>query len=118
MDPYSFRISIVLPSWPEKFRNINFRRFVEKTIRMETPAHIYPRICWIDLLQMRKFEEDYKNWLKELPKEEPDVNIVNTMINTLFNLKNVYPVVKLHDCEAAEGDEPQVVLDYSALGII
>jgi len=120
-DPYSFRISVILPSWPEKFRNINFRRFVEKTIRMETPAHIYPRICWIDLLQMREFEKVYKAWLSELTKNRPDTESMektNNMINALFNLKNVYPVVKLHDCQYAAGDEPQVILDYSALGII
>ncbi len=85
---------------------------------METPAHIYPRICWIDLIQMRNFETIYKKWLGELPKDKQDPQIVNNMIDALFNLKNVYPVVKLHDCKPAEGDEPQVVLDYSALGII
>ena len=132
-DPYSFRISIILPSWPEKFRNINFRRFVERTIRMETPAHIFPRICWIDFEQMKKFETAYKAWLKELPMEEPgkeiskeelnekqvnSMNSVNSFIEVLFSLKNVYPVVKLLDCKPSDEDEPQVVLDYSALGII
>jgi hypothetical protein len=120
-DPYSFRISVILPSWPEKFRNINFRRFVEKTIRMETPAHIYPRICWIDLLQMREFEKVYKAWLSQLTINEPNVDSIektNAFIKVLFNLKNAYPVVKLHDCQYAAGDESQVILDYSALGII
>ncbi len=119
IDPYSFRISIILPSWPEKFRNFNFRRFVEKTIRMETPAHIFPRICWIDLKQMQDFEIIYKKWLEELTKKEtPDSEVLNEFIRILFNLKNVYPAVKLHDCEYADGDEPQVILNHSTLGII
>ena len=117
-DPYSFRISIIIPSWPEKFRDINFRRFVEKTIRMETPAHIYPRICWIDLLQMNVFEKKYKEWIAELNNNTQTQKTLEEMVNTLFNLKNVYPVVKLHDCESTDKNEPQVILDYSALGII
>jgi hypothetical protein len=118
-DPYSFRISVILPSWPEKFRDVNFRRFVEKTIRMETPAHIFPRICYVDLKQMIAFEDAYKPWLEEIAaKKQPDKEVVNKLIAVLFNLKNVYPVAKLHDCEYAPGEDPQVILDYSTLGII
>jgi uncharacterized protein len=117
-DPYSFRVSIIVPSWPERFRDINFRRFVEKTIRIETPAHIYPRICWIDLLQMKTFENIYIKWLDELSKNKPTQKTLSEMVTTLFNLKNVYPVVKLHDCKFTDKNEPQVILDYSALGII
>lgn len=46
-DPYSFTVSVVLPSWPARFRNLDFRRYVEDRIRLETPAHIFPKICWV-----------------------------------------------------------------------
>src|SRR5690606_7868547 len=39
LDPYSFRISIVAPAYATRFINMDFRRYCEKTIRMEMPAH-------------------------------------------------------------------------------
>jgi hypothetical protein len=118
-DPYSFRISVVLPSWPEKFHNVNFRRFVEKTIRRETPAHIFPRICWVDLKQMRDFEGKYKTWLDETAKKKsPSLTAINDLSDILFDLKNIYPVAKLHDCRDMDSDDPQVTLDYSTIGVI
>lgn len=116
-DPYSFRISVVLPSWPEKFRNLNFRRFIEKTIRTETPAHIFPRVCWIDNEQMNGLEKAYEKWLKDIQTDKPVPEVVSELITQLINLKNIFPVARLHDCEYS-GDEPQVILDYTSLGII
>jgi hypothetical protein len=46
-DPYSFRLTLVLPGWLRVFRNLDFRRFAERTIRLETPAHLASRICWV-----------------------------------------------------------------------
>ncbi|NIR47902.1 hypothetical protein GWO43_27650, partial [candidate division KSB1 bacterium] len=39
-DPYSFRVSIVLPYWPTGFQDREFRRFFERTLREQIPAHI------------------------------------------------------------------------------
>ena len=47
-DPYSFQVSVILPAWEKRFQNMDFRKFAEKTIRMETPAHIFPKICWVN----------------------------------------------------------------------
>lgn len=46
-DPYSFRLTFVMPGWMPKFKNINFRRYAERIIRTETPAHLLPKICWV-----------------------------------------------------------------------
>lgn len=63
-DPYSMRISIILPSGyernfsaatdpvpglPAQFRQESFRFFVEKQIKEETPPHIFPHIFWLDV---------------------------------------------------------------------
>ncbi|MEM8909377.1 MAG: hypothetical protein AAGD05_16135, partial [Bacteroidota bacterium] len=61
-DPYSFRASIVLPSWPQRFRSTRFRQLVEKTLRAEAPAHVYLRICWINHCEMQTFERCYDEW--------------------------------------------------------
>lgn len=63
-DPYSFRATVVLPSWSSRFRNIRFRQLVEKTLRLEAPAQVYLRICWISHCQMQEFETCHDAWLQ------------------------------------------------------
>lgn len=63
---YSFNISVVLPSWPKRFRNIDFRNYVEERIRMETPAHVFARICWVNHQHMGDFEQKLGAWKKAL----------------------------------------------------
>ncbi|MGV3589271.1 MAG: hypothetical protein ACO1OF_19850 [Adhaeribacter sp.] len=46
-DPYSFRLTVVLPGWLGLFQNLDYRRFAERLIRLETPAHLLPKICWV-----------------------------------------------------------------------
>jgi uncharacterized protein len=65
LDPYSFRITVVLPGYSMRLRNKNFRQFAERLIRMETPAHVLPRICFVDEEHMGKFEEAWNDWLSE-----------------------------------------------------
>lgn len=61
-DPYSFITSIVLPSWPARFRNLDFRRYVEERIRLETPAHIFPKICWVTKETMNRLSDSLNQW--------------------------------------------------------
>ncbi|MCP4254199.1 MAG: hypothetical protein GY775_12480 [Candidatus Scalindua sp.] len=116
-DPYSFRISIVLPYWPKNFQKWTFRKFFEETIRKETPAHIAVKICWVSCLQMREFEEVYKKWLQEKAKKKPKKETLrdytNDLINTLISLKNVHREAKLHDCKTSKD---ALILGYSKLG--
>lgn len=116
-DPYSFRISVILPAWPTRFRSQYFRKYVEKVIRQETPAHIYPKICWVNLEQMRDFERHYKHWLQSLSSNEiPNPKTTAALIDSMYSLKNIYPVAVLHSCEDVSGDDPQVILDNTSLG--
>ncbi len=49
IDPYSFRLTFVMPGWTERYNiNMEMRRFADRTIRKETPAHILAKICWVD----------------------------------------------------------------------
>lgn len=118
-DPYSFRVSVLLPAWPSRFRNQSFRHYVEKVIRHETPAHIYPKICWVNLQQMRDFEYHYRHWLQTLSANDiPNPHTVAEFIRALFALQNVYPTAILHSCEDVQGNEPQVILDNTMLGTL
>ena len=47
-DPYSFRLTFVMPGWAAPYNeNLDMRRFADRTIRQETPAHILSKICWV-----------------------------------------------------------------------
>ncbi|MEL6865951.1 MAG: hypothetical protein AAFP19_16110, partial [Bacteroidota bacterium] len=133
-DPYSFRVSVVLPYWPSQYQDMNFRDYIERTIREETPAHIYVKICWVNCEQMEQFEEAYKVWLEE----NNTLQAVSTTISNgiledcssgitasyqatenlkkiLYRLRNVYPVATLHDCDEGSDDNP-VTLNRTVLG--
>jgi hypothetical protein len=118
-DYYSFRISIVLPYWTERFRNMDFRAFAEETIHRETPAHILPKFCWVSMYDMNRLEIAYNDWFAENRKYKPDMVLLKVklkeLIKTLNTLTNVYPEGHLHDCENPGTDNP-VILDQTSLG--
>jgi hypothetical protein len=47
-DPYSFRLTFVMPGWTAQYTdNLDLRRFAERTIQQETPAHLLGKTCWV-----------------------------------------------------------------------
>lgn len=63
LDPYSYRLHIILPAYGERFGDLDFRAFAEDLIRNEVPAHIMAKICWISKKSMSEFQIHYKKWL-------------------------------------------------------
>lgn len=118
-DAYSFRYSLILPYWPGRFNNMDFRRYFERTVRLETPAHILPKICWISNEQMKVFGEKYKVWLNLKSSKHLDKNIYNKalaeLLTILEQIQTVYPQATLHDCEEDGGENP-VTLGNTSLG--
>ena len=121
-DPYSFWVSVILPYWPQRFRNQNFRRFVEQTLRLEAPAHVALKICWVDVCQMRDFEVAYRDWLKQLALDSCQdaacylTGALNRLLAILPQLKNVYPEATLHDCQESGSEDNPIILNQTALG--
>ncbi|MEY2497298.1 MAG: uncharacterized protein QOD12_854 [Verrucomicrobiota bacterium] len=116
-DPYSYRIHVILPAEQKRFAKMEFRRFVEEVIRQETPAHILPRICWISNEEMAKLEVAYKDWifLKAGADTKKRTAKLKAFIDILFEVRNVYPAQKLHECGAPEGEQ-KFLLGQTALG--
>ncbi|MEO9805884.1 MAG: hypothetical protein ABJF04_21680 [Reichenbachiella sp.] len=89
IDPYSFRITVLLPRWLNRFMQagdgINeFGRYAERVVAMETPAHILADIYWVEASTMARFEAKYKNWLIVNASPEPaDENLRNTHFEEL-----------------------------------
>lgn len=119
-DPYSFRISVILPYWPPRFRQTRFRRFFEHTFRLETPAHILPRICWAAQADMQALDSTYRAWLEAKAEQPPDpvslTAALNDLVTVLKRLKSVHPAVELHDFREDRGENP-ILLDRSNIGI-
>jgi hypothetical protein len=47
-DPYSFRLTVVMPGWvPQYTDNLDLRRFANRTIQQETPSHLVQKTCWV-----------------------------------------------------------------------
>ena len=118
-DPYSFRITVVL-SGEEGIANggIAFRRFAEKTIRQEVPAHIGVKICWVSGVQLTTFGTLWCDWLGELSRSEPRPTVLNQKLKPLLDefaiLKSVYPKATLHDCVDGD-DENRVYLNQTVI---
>jgi hypothetical protein len=118
-DPYSFRLTIVM-NGEEGLANkgIEFRRFAEKTIRMEVPAHLGVKICWVSTIQLMEFEKLYCAWLAELSKPQPSPMVLHQKLEELLNvfnvLKSVYPKATLHDCVDGD-DENRVFLGQTII---
>lgn len=116
-DPYSYQIHIVLMGFGKRLGNMDFRRYCEGVIRSEVPAHIMPKVCWIDKDNMAQLEKAYKNWLaiKHGASSVDASKKKQALINALAQIHNLYPVEQLHDCES---DETGFVIGRTALGTL
>lgn len=118
-DPYSYRLHVILPAYSSRFSDMEFRRFVEEVIRQEMPAHILPRICWVNQAQMATLEKEYRAWIYLKAGVEPSKRTakLEAFIETLSEARNVYKSQRLHGCGAPEGKE-KFLLGKTALGTI
>ena len=121
LDPYSFRIAVILPGYSMRLRNKDFRRYAERLIRLETPAHILPRICFIGIDQMKEFEDLYEQWLNtRIGSAEPEKQVPDALnkqfIDLLERLFTVYEQGQLADCDDDTEEKNPFILGRTNLG--
>src|SRR5690606_5441880 len=124
IDPYSFKVTIVLPGYTQRFSNMDFRAFMEQLICEEIPAHIIPKICWVgnrknavpdnknDLLN---FENAFRSFLEV--KTDPDNDIsqqLKELLDKMKDLNTIYPKGILGNCENESA--PKIILGRSKIG--
>ncbi|MCZ7558489.1 MAG: hypothetical protein M5R41_19040 [Bacteroidia bacterium] len=118
-DPYSFRLTVVL-NGEEGLANhgIEFRRFAERSIRQEVPAHLGVKICWVSSAQLTEFSARYCAWLSALAEEAPDAALLHERLERVLEefvrLKSVYPRATLHDCVDGD-DENRIYLNRTII---
>ncbi len=120
-DPYSFWVSVILPAWPRRFRDFDFRCFIERTLRLEAPAHVALKIAWLDPAQMAEFEAAYRPWLEQtaLASQEREcdrTDTLNQLIDLLTQLRSVYPQGHLYDPDVSDSQTNPILLNQTALG--
>ncbi len=128
VDPYSYRVTVVLPGWTYRFGNMDFRNFMEELIRKELPAHVLARICWIGERKdkvpdnendMIRFEDAYRNFLlaKTNLGQDQDSGKLDDLITILTELNTIYPTGRLIDCEdEADELEGRIILGRTNIG--
>ncbi|MCE4564229.1 hypothetical protein INQ51_07880 [Maribellus sp. CM-23] len=128
IDPYSYRVTVVLPGWTYRFSNMDFRNFMEELIRRELPAHILARICWIgdrkgsvedEKNDMLHFEKDYKAFLlaKTNIGQAQDKTALKNLIKSITELNTIYPSGRLIDCDDEEDSlQGRIILGRTNIG--
>jgi hypothetical protein len=125
-DPYSYRISVVLPGYAYRFQDPDFRRYAETVIRQEIPAHVLAKICWVgDRLtetqtaksDLSEFEVALKQFLSDKSKNNTANlgNSISDLLTALTNLNNIYRPGRLLDCERDDNDslDGKIILGQS-----
>ena len=128
VDPYSFRVTVVLPGWTYRFANSDFRYFLENLIRKELPTHVLARICWVghrknqipdyenDMLQ---FEIAYREFLISKTNLEQGQNEdkLTQLIDKMNKLNSIYPSGRLIDCDDEDEElKGKVILGRTNIG--
>jgi hypothetical protein len=109
-DPYSFRVTVVLPCWPRRLRNPTFRNLVEKTIDAEFPAHVHARVKWVGWLEMKRFELAYREWLEEMADTHmPDYPVNNHLVRVIDHLQSCGCCHD--DCEDDNDHRPRSIIN-------
>lgn len=114
-DPHSFQITFVFPSGYERdfavvdsppvpsspalYRDNEFRKYAEEQVRKHCPAHILPRVLWVDRAVagtdfnldppcIEEFELVYFNWLRTYLTDEVDPVELDTAREALVQVMN------------------------------
>src|SRR5688572_2528704 len=112
-DPYSFQVTVIFPSGysrdfsndnaepktsrPFIYSNEEFRKYAEQEVRKYCPAHILPRILWVDRASdipgvldpcIEVLENRYFTWLAAYITDESNAAALNPSRNALAEIVN------------------------------
>lgn len=74
---FTYKISLVFPSWTARFNNREFRSIVKDLVWEQKPAAVYADIHWLDPNDMKKFEKLYKKWQTKNTEQNFDDDFSN-----------------------------------------
>jgi hypothetical protein len=128
IDPYSYRVTVILPGWAYRFADSDFRNFLENLIRKELPAHVLARICWVghrknqvpdDKNDMYQFENAFREFLvsKTNLEQEQNEEKLTQLIDKMNKLNSIYPSGRLIDCDDEDEElKGRIILGRTNIG--
>ncbi len=84
-DFYNLRLTVVFPSWPARFQDTDFRKFIENLFKTLSPAYLKINFMWLKPSPMKEFEEEYFRWLDSL-KGGASYEERNKLSEKIYNL--------------------------------
>lgn len=127
-DPYSLRLTVVFPAEAPRFRRedaaqqLAFRQYAERAVRLELPAHLLPKVCWVSDDTMGKLKTAWNAWREARLRDdfggEPGRQATAEVVGLLAHLANLYPKGTLLDQDPATPDDRPIVLGRTALGTL
>jgi hypothetical protein len=117
-DPYSFELTIIIPSGyerdfsvenatlieipgMERFRDSDFKRLMERALRIESPAHALLQLFWVDAdtsgliadtPSLNNFERVFKAWLEAMADpgslDALKLSTQRELVSVLYNIYN------------------------------
>lgn len=63
-DFFNLKVSLLLPDWPARFQEERFQEYLTGIFHERTPAHLCNEILWLNVNEMKDFEEKYHHWEK------------------------------------------------------
>ncbi len=115
-DPYSYKLTFIIPTGLGRFKNSAFKKLVYDTIKEETPAHISYQVLEFEAAKLKQFRTTYHNYLDELKRiQELESDQYNTYRNALVELLELgqikLPVMHLDATDYNGDGEPDYDYD-------
>lgn len=85
-DFYSLTVSIILPTWPSRFQNSDFRDLLRNIIVLNAPVYIHIDFQWMNTHEMADFETVYFDWLEERISPTPRQPELDEKAQRIMNL--------------------------------
>ncbi|MFT5779469.1 MAG: hypothetical protein ACI837_002428 [Crocinitomicaceae bacterium] len=63
---FALKLSFILPSWPVRFQDTNFKNLINNSLEDNLPVHLLAKTYWLSYDGMVEFERIYFNWLHSL----------------------------------------------------
>lgn len=103
-DPYSFIATVVLPAWPDRFKDPNNRLLLEHILHREAPAHVLIRILWLAPHDFCCFENLYKRWIRWLGVKKncggfDPCDLITFLFDRIYE-----PLREYHACDTCDAD--------------
>jgi hypothetical protein len=74
--PFSNTCTLIVPAWPFRFQNEEFRKLLVKTLEEHQPAHLNIHIRYLSLQDMAAFETIYSQWLNESARDHLSLQLI------------------------------------------